>query len=236
MPPRLQYKIKIKWSSNLAYAIGLIASDGCLNKDQRHISFCSKEQEMMNNFKDSLGINNKIGKYARGGEIDKRYFQISFGDKAFYKFLNSIGLWARKSKTIQQVSVPDEYFKDFLRGVFDGDGSFYTFWDKRWPNSFGYKIFFYSASKNFLEWLKNKLKKLYTVKGLLRHHKSVGVYGIQYVKGDSKKLFTIMHMGKERLFLKRKHDKIQKAIQFDQKIKMRLPNIKSYRLLSTMPG
>jgi hypothetical protein len=231
MPPKLQHKIKIEWSPNFAYAIGLITSDGSLNKDERHINFVSKESEMINNFKQSLLLSNQVSKRARGGETEKKYFSISFGDKIFYKFLNSIGLWAKKSKTIQQVNIPDEYFKDFLRGLFDGDGSFHIFWDKRWPNSFGYKIFFYSASKNFLDWLKIRLTKLYTVKGLLRHHKGAGVYGLQYVKGDSAKLFNVMHQENDRLFLKRKYDKINNAIQFDKKIKLRLQNIKSFRLI-----
>lgn len=233
MPPKLQNKIKIEWSTNFAYAIGLIASDGCLNKDGRHISFCSKEQEMMDNFKQALSLSNKVGKYSRGGETEKRYFRINFGDKNFYKFLNSIGLTTAKSKTIKSVTIPDKSFADFLRGLFDGDGSFYSFWDKRWPNSFCFKIFFYSASREFLVWLQNRLNKLYGVKGVLRNHKSAGVYGIQYVKGASSKLFNIMYAQDGILYLKRKYDKIKNTIEFDNKIKLRLPELKSFRLTQT---
>ena len=35
-------KIKIKWSSKFAYAMGLLATDGNLSKDERHIDFTSK--------------------------------------------------------------------------------------------------------------------------------------------------------------------------------------------------
>ncbi len=233
---QLKHKVKTGWSCNLAYAIGLIASDGSLHSDGRHINFCSKEEEMVNNFKQALSLNNKIGRYARGGETEKKYFRIDFGDKNFYKFLNSLGLTSAKSKTIKQVLVPNEYFADFLRGLFDGNGSFHIFWDKRWPNSFGYKIFFYSASKDFLAWLQKRLTTLYGVKGLLRNHGGAGVYGLQYVKGDSVSLFKAMYYKDEVLYLKRKHDKIKNAIDFGSRIKLRLPELRSFRLTKVVPG
>ena len=96
-----QNKIHIKWSSNFAYAVGLITADGCLNKDTRHISFVSKDLELIEKFKQSLSLKNHIGKAARGGTTEKKYFYINFGDKIFYQFLNSIGLTSAKSRTIK---------------------------------------------------------------------------------------------------------------------------------------
>lgn len=124
---RLQHKVKIEWSSNFAYAIGLITSDGNLSGDRRHMAFTSSELELMEKFKIALSLKNKIAPCGRGGEKEKKYFQLHFGDKIFYQYLNSIGLTARKSKTIQAVQVPNEFFADFLRGLFDGDGSFILF-------------------------------------------------------------------------------------------------------------
>ncbi len=123
---KLLHKVDIRWSGDFAYAIGLIATDGWLNKDGRHIGFISKDRELVEKFKGALGVKNTITLHARGGEIDKKYFGIHVGDKTFYKFLNSIGITPAKSKTIQKVDIPNDYFVDFLRGVFDGDGSFYT--------------------------------------------------------------------------------------------------------------
>jgi hypothetical protein len=70
---KAQEKVKIKWSSNFAYAIGLIASDGCLPKDGSHISFHSKEVELINKFKYALNLDNKPYCIARGGEQEKKY-------------------------------------------------------------------------------------------------------------------------------------------------------------------
>ncbi len=213
----LKHKVRIGWSPNFAYAIGLIASDGCLHKDGRHVLFASKDREMMENFKSALDLDSVIMPHARGGEIEKKYFQLSFSDKIFHEYLQTIGLTPKKSKTIQSVTVPDKYFADFLRGLFDGDGSFYTFWDTRWPNSFGYKITIASASKDFLVWLKEKLTALYGVHGHIKG--GIGMYEIRYVKGDSKELFRRMYGRKGTLFLRRKYEKMADAFGLDERIK-----------------
>jgi intein/homing endonuclease len=211
-----QRKIKINWSPNFAYAIGLIVSDGYLSSDARHIGFKSADRELVEKFKIAIGIQNKIGGGARSNEKVKKYFYVTFGDIVFYRFLNEIGIKSAKSKIIKSIIVPDEFFKDFLRGLFDGDGTFYSFWDKRWKSSFCYQISFASASPNFISWLKTKLNKLYNVKGFIR--KGDGVFNLRYVKGDTRRLFTIMYGNKEnQLFLERKYIKIIRALDKDRK-------------------
>lgn len=202
----------------MAYAIGLITADGCLSRDCRHIYFVSSDLEMVENLKSALDIHNKIFKHSRGGEKIKKYFAIHFGDIVFYKFLNKIGLTSAKSKTIKHVIVPRRYFPDFLRGLFDGDGTFYTFWDKRWPASFGYQISFASTSTIFIKWLQSELKKHYGVKGFIRW--GSGVFNLRYVKGDSRKIFQTMYKNKRKsLFLRRKYVKMITAFEQDARIK-----------------
>ena len=58
--PKPKGKVKIKWSSDFAYAIGLIASDGCLYGDGRHISLTSLDIDQLENFNKALGISIKI--------------------------------------------------------------------------------------------------------------------------------------------------------------------------------
>jgi hypothetical protein len=106
-------RVKIEWSHNFAYAIGLIATDGSLSKDGRHINLTSKDEEMIKTFKQCLNIENNIGHKARKKGEEKKYFQIQFGDKNFYEFLNSIGLSSAKSKTIGSLKIPSKYFADF---------------------------------------------------------------------------------------------------------------------------
>lgn len=169
---------------------------------------------MVENLKTSLSLQNRI--VERLTKRGTKNFVIQFGDKAFYTFLNQIGITPAKSKTIKHVKIPNQFFHDFLRGFFDGDGTFYTFWDKRWPSSFGYQISFASASSVFIKWLQIRLKQLYHVKGFIRI--GDGVFNLRYVKGDSRKLFSVMYHT-NGLFLKRKYDKIINALEQDDKIR-----------------
>jgi len=126
-------KVNLKWSPNFAYAIGLIATDGCLYKDGRHISLTSMDVEQLNNFNKALGIKVKVSTKQAGA--GRTCTHIQFSDALFHRFLISIGVTPAKSKTISMVDVPKNYFFDFLRGCLDGDGCFYSYWDSRWRSS-----------------------------------------------------------------------------------------------------
>ena len=64
-------KVKIEWSSEFAYAIGLIVTDGCLYGDGRHINFTSKDREQIENFMNCLGLNIRIGLKYNGAKTHK---------------------------------------------------------------------------------------------------------------------------------------------------------------------
>lgn len=48
-------KVLLNWNNNFAYAIGVIATDGNLSPDLRHLHITSKDQEMLINCKKMLG-------------------------------------------------------------------------------------------------------------------------------------------------------------------------------------
>lgn len=52
---------EIKWSPEIAYAVGLIATDGCLSIDGRHLDFTSKDIQLLETFKKCLELKSKIG-------------------------------------------------------------------------------------------------------------------------------------------------------------------------------
>ena len=158
----------MRWSRSLAYCIGLITTDGSLSKDGRHISLTSKDIEQIYNFSKALNLKNKIGKKTSSYGKGKLYYVIQFGNIKFYKFLLSIGLHPNKTKTIKELTIPDKYFGDFLRGHLDGDGFTNSYWDKRWKSSFMFYTGFISASREHLEWIKNTIIRLYGVHGRIK--------------------------------------------------------------------
>ncbi len=205
-------KVKIKWSPEFAYAIGLLTTDGCLSKDSRHIDLTSKDTEQLDNFKKCLGLKTKIG-YKESGSSNNPYYRVQFGDVVFYKFLLSIGLTQRKSKTIGEIKVPSKYFRDFLRGTFDGDGSFYSYWDKRWRSSFMFYISFISASTRYIKWLKKKNREHIQIKGAINANQNSSVYQLRYAKKESLKIIKFMYYNDNVICLTRKKKKIEKAIK-----------------------
>jgi len=206
-------KVKIKWSPNFAYAIGLLVTDGNLSPDGYHLNFTSKDLEQIKNLCASLKINCHIGRKANGfNPSEKKYYVVQFGDVLFYKFLLSIGLTPNKSKTISAIKIPRRYFFDFLRGHFDGDGSFYSYWDKRWRSSFMHYLQFVSASEKHILWMKAKLFKKTDCTGHISKGKNSSVYQLRYAKHESLKILKKMYYTNTVLCLSRKKDKINKAL------------------------
>ncbi len=209
--------IKIQWSPSFAYAIGLLVTDGCLYKDGRHMSLTTKDLEQARNFKKCLGLKVKIGFKGNGASKEKKYCHVQFGDVNFYKFLQSIGLSPAKSKTIKEVNVPQEFFFDYLRGCFDGDGTFYSYWDSRWKSSHMFYLHFLSASKHHIDWLREQLKSKLAVNGHINFPGNKVCYQLKYAKREAVVVIKKMYYNPDVVCLSRKHRKIQKALEVEKK-------------------
>ena len=204
-------KVKLIWNDNFAYVIGVIATDGNLSPDLRHLHITSKDYEMMQNCKKCLGIKNKIGKKARGGEKRKKYYVLQFGDKNFFEFLLQLGLTPKKSKTIPELKIPPKYFSHFFRGCIDGDGSISisTHPESQYPQ---YKIRLCSASKNFLEWILISCQKTFLVEGGSISKKDYSsVYTLRFGKSDSIKILKMIYL-KNVVCLSRKREVANKIL------------------------
>lgn len=206
-----QGKVKIKWSPNFAYAIGLIATDGCIYSD-RHVGLTSKDLEQIQNYLKALDIKVKIGKKTRSKEKEKKYYHVQFGDVLFCNFLNSIGITKRKSKTISEIKVPDKYFFDYLRGAFDGDGSSYSYWDPRWKSSYMFYISFTSASRAHIDWLRKKLLTKIGASGHICIATKKVCYQLKYAKAGSLLILRKMYYDKKVMCLSRKRLKVERCL------------------------
>ena len=204
-------KIECVWSPDFAYAIGLIVTDGCLSSDGRHISFVSKDKEQINNFMQCLNLKVKIGTTA--GYKNKKVFRVQFGDVIFYRFLQSIGLSQAKSKILGKIDVPRKFFFDFLRGIFDGDGYSYSYWDPRWKSSFMFYAGFVSASVKHVKWLRKVIQTRLGLKGHITiPRKGASCYQLKYAKKESLVLFKKIYKRNSAICLSRKRLKIEKTL------------------------
>jgi len=165
--------IKIKRTCQLAYAVGLISTDGNLSKDKRHINFTSSDIQLINTYKLCLNKNNSITLNPFSKRTKKQSYKFQFGDVNFYDFLTKIGLHPNKSLTINKITIPNKYFRDFLRGHLDGDGSI-IFYKDRYNAHLNQKyiydrlfVYFISASEKHMNWLQESIYKLIGVRGSL---------------------------------------------------------------------
>ncbi len=214
--PKPKQIISTEWSSELAYVVGLIATDGCLSRDGRHINFTSNDLQLIQTFMQCLGIKNRIGR-KKSGFANTWAYNLQFGSVFFYRWLQSIGLTPAKSKTMRAIRVPRLFFRDFLRGLFDGDGSFYSYRDMRWHSSFMYYLIFGSASKKHVSWLQKTIAKYYGIRGHGGKQKHARVYQLKYAKREAEILIRQMYHSLVVPRLNRKFNKIMGALKENAK-------------------
>ena len=202
----------IKWSPEFAYGLGLIVSDGSLSNDGRHIEFTSKDLELIELFKSCWKLNSKISIKLSGS--GKSAYRVQFSNVKLYRDLVSIGLRPNKSKTIQRLQVPSKYLFDFIRGNFDGDGTFYFGWDHRWPRSSIFYLEISSGSLRYLEWLRMRIYKEIGIKGFIVQNRRA--WRLRYAKSETKILIKKMYYSTDIPYLERKFAKIQNAEVVEQ--------------------
>ena len=153
-------KLALTWSDEMAYLVGLTATDGCLITGRRAINFKSGDGQLVEMYLRLLGRKNRVKSHptANGGVA---YF-TQFHDSRLYEWFKSVGLTPRKSLTIGALSVPDGVFIALARGLLDGDGSIIN---KIYRADTGRRDDYYweclttrfiSASRKHLEWLRSR--------------------------------------------------------------------------------
>jgi len=221
MPDRRLPKKDFIWTPNLAYAVGLLVTDGCLSPNNRTIVLVSKDREILENFKSCLNIENKIGDHISG--MGNHYLKVQYDNVQFYDWLLRIGLSQAKSRTVGEILVPDEFFRDYFRGCIDGDGSIQTYSDKynvykgRRYTTQRLFIKIVSASEQHIEWLQNKIEILAGVRGFITYTKPrlenyAPTWGLKFAKNKSLQLIEWMYYAHDIPCLRRKRNIAEEAV------------------------
>jgi hypothetical protein len=159
-----------QWTPRLAYAVGLIATDGCITRG-RNLGFVSADRELVRHLLDCLGKNNRISRVR--GRTGGTYYRAQIGDAAFCSWLMTIGIEPRKSLTIGPLDAPDKYLFTVVRGLLDGDGSIINKMaraDVGRRNDYYWEYLqtkFVCGSRPHLEWLRESLTRSLGIQGLI---------------------------------------------------------------------
>lgn len=202
----------LAWTPELAYAVGLTATDGCLITGKTTIDFTSNDRELVECFLSCIG---RPSSYcSRVVAKDGQKFRAQIGDVRLYRWFQSLGLTPRKSLTIGALAIPDEHFAHFTRGVLDGDGSIDCFVHspiRKIDENYRYLrlgVRFHSASRAFVLWLSQRLLALRGVRGALHVEPNKDPYGplfvLKYGKYASIDLLTWLYRDSVARRLQRK--------------------------------
>jgi len=201
---------------NKLYLIGFFYADGCLHKQtKKHkhslsVTLSNKDYFITDNFKKLFGgctYQVRSGKYSR-------WFLSSSN---LYKELENFGLTPRKTYTLKMPKL--KYYKDFIRGYFDGDGSVYLSQHNTIMSEFwGTKEFLNSISQI----LGDEIDPIMNVKVSKGKRKT---YRLRYNQTQSLLLYRWMY-GDNCLCLKRKRSRFENGIN-------RVMNLKRTRFIWT---
>jgi hypothetical protein len=197
----------------LAYAVGLIATDGNLSPDGRHVSIPSKDVELLECLRRCLGLTNRISEFRNhaGG----LYYKLQWSDRTFYDWLQSIGLTPAKSLTLRALAVPHSCFADFFRGCIDGDGSIVTYTDRYHTAKNARYVYerlyvsIVSGSEPFVMWLQSVVREITGESGVVEvrapsrptHHP---LWRLRYAKRESLGVLRWMYYAQDIPCLERK--------------------------------
>lgn len=113
-----------------AYWLGMLGADGNISNNNKQLSLqlAEKDRNHIVKFKKFIGVNYKISKVIT--EINEELFvgyRYVVSSTNFVRSLAKHGLVPQKSTTLQfPKTIPNELIKHYIRGLVDGDGSFYT--------------------------------------------------------------------------------------------------------------
>lgn len=180
------------WTPEMAYVLGFFAADGNLIRNKRGACFFSLEicdREILERIREAMSSGHKISVRNTFFVGEKTRYRLQIGSKEIYADLQALGFTENKTYNMSVPHVPDEYFADFLRGYFDGDGNV-------WVGKSCKKMLvgFTSSSRSFLEGVYSRLNKMGITKG--GSFINYGTYyRISYSTQDSLKIYSFMYNG-----------------------------------------
>ena len=195
----------------MAYILGFIAADGNVAKKENAISIQlhKKDAEILEKIKELTDSNRPLDFYKTSQGRDSVKFQVWSAewkrDLAVYNIVPNKSLILKPPTFLNE-----KYYKDYIRGYFDGDGSIWT--RKDHLNQCYWDIV--GASKEIIVWIREVLANQFGIVNnkILTDHLDTGVimYKITYVgKAKLQQIYDALYSDRNCLSLKRKREKIE---------------------------
>lgn len=111
------------WTPEMAYVLGVLATDGCVSRNR--FSLTSTDLELVQKVRSLMVSDHPIGVVSPKGWARKVQYVLNVSSTKLAKRLTDLGIGPAKSLTLRFPEMPQDCVRHFLRGCWDGDGSFY---------------------------------------------------------------------------------------------------------------
>lgn len=184
-----------------AYWIGYLYGDGnCTTENKVRLCCAEKDMSLLTNFRNFIGSNKPIKRFLAKNKYPSCGLEIRS-----WKIHNVLSHYelTKQKKDRGSISIDllqDEISKDFVRGLFDADGSFY--YDGLHKNHLFAEITGYMPVLKDIKKILVRHKVIKETKKIVANGK---IFRIRFAKSDCLKLINFMYDGKPRYLLQRKY-------------------------------
>ena len=218
-------------SSDKAYFLGWIFTDGYLNPAKSYgygsITLNITDLEVLESFKkytksDAPIHERDLTPYKKKYSFKKNLknsYSFSLTNPKTWSDCLKIGLTPRKTFTVKfPTKLPDKYYRDFLRGVFEGDGT--VSYSER---SQAKNVSIYCANKGFLLDIDKKILSKKNIFSKIIYVPSHNLYTQRISARNFVDFYDLIYLNvKEDQILKRKRDKFHEVVRKSKRIKKTL--------------
>lgn len=202
------------WSTGMAWVLGLLFADGNMEKSNPVFRLNQRSpdglQKVLNLMRSSHMISAK-DKMSYKGVISGKIYSFKVWNKKLYNDLLNLGLTPAKSTEMKFPDVPPKYMNHFIRGLYDGDGSFYI-------NRFDGAIIsqYRNGSLDFITAVTDILQKELNIPITIHRNEKFNTYYIK-IQQKIKELVEYLYKGAvEAIYLTEKYDNIRNLLTQQQ--------------------
>lgn len=199
-----------KWSHNMAYVLGLWFSDGCIYDNRFDITLHKNDEYLLKLILKDMQSNCRLINH-------HNCYRLAITSTKIVDSIKKLGGIPHKSLTIKFPKIPKKYLPDFIRGLWDGDGTVYLSKITNYATASidsGSKCFIYSLRRTLKSLLPGftagiycRIRKKGTRSGASTLKKDSVTYSLHVGPGNTIRLGELLYARKDCLKMERKFQK-----------------------------
>jgi hypothetical protein len=198
------------WSPGMAWVLGLLFADGNMEKSNPVFRLSQRSPDGLRKALNLMRSSHTIavkGKKSYKGVISGKIYSFKVWNKKLYNDLLNLGLTPAKSTGMKFPEVPPKYMNHFIRGLYDGDGSFYI-------NRFDGAIIsqYRNGSLDFITAVTDILQKELNIPITIHRNEKFNTYYIK-IRQKIKELVTYLYKDAyDAVYFTEKYDNIRNLL------------------------